>query len=91
MRKPRSLVPIPRQLAVEIDRIAGHKHRSAFIVELVEREIRRREQLDALQNAAGSWPDREHPELADGADNWVRGMRQKSVERLEAISRRRAK
>lgn len=85
MRKPRTLVPIPQQLAAAIDKVAGQKQRAAFIINLVEREIRRREQLDALREAAGSWKDEDHPELAEGADKWVRGIREESVKRLEKI------
>jgi hypothetical protein len=89
MRKPRTLVPIPRQLAEAIDKVAGREQRTAFIVNLVEREIRRREQRDALLAAAGSWKDEDHPELAEGADRWVRQMRQDSVKRLEKIGQGR--
>ena len=89
MRKPRTFVPIPQPLAAAIDRIAGPKHRARFIINLVEREIRRREQRDALREAAGSWKDADHPELAGGADVWVREMRQQSAERLVNIEHHR--
>jgi hypothetical protein len=51
----------------------------------MEQEIRRRKQLDALRVAAGSWKDADHPELAGGADVWVREMRQESAKRLEKL------
>lgn len=89
MRKPRTLVPIPRELAVAIDKVAGQKQRTAFIINLVEREIRRREQRDALREAAGTWKDDDHPELAEGADKWVRQIRQESVRRFEKIEQHR--
>ncbi|MGP8247841.1 MAG: hypothetical protein ACLQVN_25420 [Bryobacteraceae bacterium] len=89
MRKPRTLVPIPRELAAAIDKVAGHRQRATFIINLVEREIRRREQRDALHEAAGSWKDEDHPELAEGADKWVREMRQESIERLEKVEQHR--
>lgn len=89
MRKPRTLVPIPQQLAAAIDKIAGQKQRAAFIVDLVEREIRRREQRDALREAAGSWKDEDHPELAEGAEQWVQRMRQESAKRFEKIEHQR--
>jgi len=56
---------------------------------MVEREIWRREQRDVLREAAGSWMDEDHPELAEGADKWVREMRQKSVQRFEKIEQHR--
>jgi hypothetical protein len=48
-------------------------------------EIRRRERLEALEQAAGAWTDADHPELANGADAWVREMRDASVKRLQEL------
>ena len=89
MRKPRTLVPIPRDLAIAIDKVAGHRQRATFVINLVEREIRRREQREALREAAGSWKDEDHPELSDGADKWVREMLQESIKRFEEVERQR--
>ncbi len=89
MRKQRTLVPIPLQLAAAMDKLAGPKQRAAFIINLVEREIRRREQRDALREAAGSWKDEDHPQLAEGGDQWLRQMRQESVKRSEKIEHNR--
>lgn len=75
MRSPRKLVPIPDRVAAGIDKIAGPERRDSYIVEVLEREIRRHEQLAALQDAAGSWKDDDHPELAQGSEVWVRQMR----------------
>lgn len=81
------MVPIPASIAAGIDKIAGHRKRSAFVVEVLDREIRRREQLEALEQAAGAWTDENHPELANGADAWVREMRDASAQRLQEIER----
>jgi hypothetical protein len=85
MKTPRTLVPIPPKIAAEIDKIAGHRHRTEFIVDVLEREIRRREQLAALQAAAGSWKDEDHPELANGSEAWIRDMRQESENRFQRL------
>jgi hypothetical protein len=79
------MVPIPTRLAAGIDKIAGHRRRTAFVVEVLDREIRRREQLKALEQAAGAWKDANHPELANGAEAWVREMRDASVKRLQEL------
>jgi hypothetical protein len=55
----------------------------------MDREIQRREQRDALRDAAGSWQAEDHPELAGGADEWVREMRRGSIRRSEKVERRR--
>ena len=57
------------------------------VVEVLEREICRREQLEALAEAAGCWKDEDHPELADGAENWVRRMRDASLARTAELER----
>jgi hypothetical protein len=85
MRTPRTLVPIPPQLVAEIDRIAGPRHRSKFIVEVLERELRRREQIAALHEAAGSWKDEDHPELGNGSETWIKEMRQESEARFRRL------
>ena len=89
MRKPRTLVQIPRELAAEIDKLVGQGKRTLFIVDLVERELRRRHQLEALQSAAGSWKEENHPELASGAESWIRELRHEAALRLAKIDQQR--
>ena len=54
--------------------------RRAHVVptEAAEEELVRRRQIEALKAAAGSWKDKDHPELKEGAANWVRKLRQES-------------
>lgn len=85
MRNPRTLVRIPPKVAAQIDKIAGHGHRTEFIVEVLEREIRRREPLGAIQEATGAWKDEDHPELANGSDAWARQMRRESEGRSKRL------
>jgi hypothetical protein len=89
MRTARTLIPIPARIAAEIDKIAGHRQRTAFVVELLEREIRRREQLQAVEEAAGCWKDELHPELAGGSEAWIRQMRQESEARRQRLQQQR--
>ncbi len=81
------MVPIPQRIAAGIDKIAGPKHRTHFIVELLEHEILRREQLAALQDAAGSWKDENHPELDRGSEEFVRELRSEAARRFENLQR----
>jgi hypothetical protein len=87
----RALVPIPLALAREIDAVAGSRRRSAFVVDLVEEELRRQRLLKALDDAAGCWKDEDHPELAQGGAAWVRGMRKQGNVRINRIRKRNAK
>ena len=85
MRAARTLISIPPAVAAKIDKLAGQEHRSEFIVEILEREIMRREQLAALELAAGCWKDEDHPELAQGSEAYVRQLRQEDQSRFEQI------
>lgn len=85
MRAPRTMVPIPQRIAVGIDKIAGPKHRAHFIVEVLETELLRREQLAALEDAAGCWKDENHPELANGPEHFIRALRDQATHRLQKI------
>ena len=79
------MVAIPEDLTTRIDNIAGQENRIDFIVEVLEDEIRRRQQLEALEEAAGCWKDEDHPELANGSDSFIRGLRNEAAQRLERI------
>lgn len=64
-------IRIPVDLLESIDRHVGPRQRSQFIIEASERELIRRKQLKALQESAGSWNDKDHPELP----NTIEGLR----------------
>jgi hypothetical protein len=83
MRAPRILVPIPQRIAAGIDKIAGQKHRARFIAHVLATELQRREQLAALEEAAGCWKDENHPELENGSEAFIRELRNLATRRLE--------
>ena len=45
-------------------------------------------QIKALESAAGSWKDKDHPELNEGAAKWVKKLRQEYEHRFEKVTRR---
>ncbi len=79
-RTKRTHILLPTDLAREIDAIAGRRGRSAFLVETAREAVREASCWDFLESDAG-WKDAEHPELAQGAANWVRKVRQESENR----------
>ena len=85
MLRERTLVAIPPRIAARIDKIAGPRRRADFIVEVLEHEILRREQLAALEQAAGAWKDEDHPELAGGASAYVKKLRREDDARFEGL------
>jgi hypothetical protein len=66
-------IQISARLARELKRFVPPRQRSRFVEEAVERELRRRQRLAALEQSAGAWQDRDHPELNDGPaiDRWI--------------------
>jgi hypothetical protein len=85
MRNPRTVIAIPPKVAAKIDKIAGHRHRTEFVVDILEQEILRREQLAALEQSAGTWTDEDHPELAEGGAAYVARIRQEDEARFEQL------
>jgi hypothetical protein len=89
MRRRRVMVPYPAEVISEIDKVVSHGERTAFLVELAEREIKLQRQRDGLRAAKGAWKSKNHPELVEGAAQWVRSIRQESVKRFEKIEQHR--
>jgi len=83
MPRQRAIAQIPIDLAARIDQIAGPGHRSEYIVEILERELRRRSLLEILRNREPIWKNEDHPELANGAEAWIRQLRQESEARFQ--------
>ena len=75
MRHKRTHVILPEDLLSEVDALVGQRGRSAFLIEVLRHEIKRRRLLTALSHPEPAWKDEDHPELAEGAAAWVRRMR----------------
>lgn len=82
MSHKRTHVVLPEDLLSDIDSLVGQRGRSAFLVEVLREEIRRRRLLKALSDPEPIWKDEDHPELAAGSDTWVRKVREEG-DRLE--------
>lgn len=89
MPAKRAHILLPEDLVDEIDRVAGSRGRSAFLADLARREIKRRRLLAIFEQAEPIWKDEDHPELAAGADEWVRQLRRESEVRLQGNERHR--
>lgn len=82
MSHKRAHIVIPEELAAQIDRVAGKRGRSQFLVQAASRELSRQRMIQAIAQAAGSWKDKDHPELRHGAYRQVEKMRRESETRL---------
>lgn len=86
MNAKRTHVVIPEELVKEIDVLVGSRRRSSFLTQAAERELVRLRQMKALQSAAGSWKDSEHPELKPGSAKWVRALRKENERRFQKVT-----
>ena len=84
MNTKRTHIVIPEQLVARIDVIVGKRGRSKFLAQAAEKELMRLSQLKALEAAAGSWKDPDHPELKHGAAKWVDQLRREDQRRFQA-------
>ena len=88
MKTQRTHIVIPQQLVAQIDIVVGKRGRSAFLAQAAERELLRLRQIKALESAAGSWKDKDHPELKQGAAKWVKGLRREYDLRFVKVTAR---
>jgi hypothetical protein len=79
---------MPPDVVAEIDHVVGVKNRAKFLTEVARRELKRQEQIAALAEAAGSWKDKDHPELAKGAAAHVSQTRREGDKRFADLRRR---
>ena len=88
MNVQRTHIVIPQQLVAEIDTIVGKRGRSSFLTQAAEKELMRLRQIKALEAVAGSWKDKDHPELKQGAAKWVKKLRGEYDHRFEKVTAR---
>lgn len=85
----RTCVVIPSDLISAIDAAVGRRGRSRFILQAAERELKRLAQAKALRSAAGSWAERDHPDLRKGSASWMNRIRAEGERRLARLTRKR--
>jgi hypothetical protein len=71
-----------------MDIIVGKRGRSKFLTQAAEKELMRLRQLKAIEGAAGSWKDKDHPELQHGAAKWVDKLRREDEKRFQIVMAR---
>ena len=85
VKTKRTYIVIPQQLVARIDIIVGKRGRSKFLTQAAEKELMRLRQLKAIEAAAGSWKDKDHPELKQGAAKWVDKLRREDERRFRKV------
>jgi len=69
-----------KDLVEQLDEVAGPRGRSAYVEELLDRQLRRERMRRAWEAAAGSWKD--HPEFptSEAVVEWVRARRREKTD-----------
>ena len=88
MNTKRTHVALSEQLVKDIDTLVGTRQRSSFLTQAAEEKLMRLRQLKTLEAAAGSWKDKDHPELKQGAAKWVAKLRRQDEKRFQQIAAR---
>ena len=72
-------------MAHELDQLAEaeRKQMSAYVVEVLWKDVKRNKQRQALKLSSGAWSLEEHPELAQGGAAYVEKIRSEPDERFE--------
>jgi hypothetical protein len=68
-------IVLPADLLQEIDELVGIGARTEFITDLARREVHRLRLLQFLREKPPGWDLEKHPELKDGAAQWVESIR----------------
>jgi len=73
----------PDELLRDIDRIAGERKRSAFVVEAAREKLEREKLRKTLKKAIGLWKKEEYPEFETPKDisRWVSELRERDFKR----------
>jgi metal-responsive CopG/Arc/MetJ family transcriptional regulator len=77
-------VTFPRAVLQRLRERVAPRQRSAFIVEAVDEKLALQEQLAAIEEAAGSWQNEDHPEIQteQATDHWLTESRRAWDEHL---------
>jgi metal-responsive CopG/Arc/MetJ family transcriptional regulator len=76
----RTHVILPDEVVAAIDELVGQRGRSSFLAEAAREAIKRRRLKSFLTSDEAAWKSEAHPELAAGADEFVRAMRAEGEE-----------
>lgn len=90
MKNKRTHIIIPEQLTYEIDSVVGKRMRSKFLVEAAWTKIKQIKMLEVLEKTAGSWKDKDHPELKKGGVSWIKKIRREEEIRLKHLTPKKA-
>jgi len=75
-------VTLPRTLLSRLDEHVAPRRRGRFIAEAIEERLALEEQSAVLAETAGTWSDKNHPDMLTGEeiDGWLDNLRRSWVQ-----------
>lgn len=70
---------IPEDILDDLRKHVGRGQRSRFVAEALRKELKRLRLETALEESFGAWQDKDHPELKEGIEKFVRKTRKSSL------------
>lgn len=69
---------LPGDLLDDLRKVVPKREQSKTVAEALRKELKRIKLKRALEESFGTWRDNEHPELANGTEQYVRRIRKSS-------------
>lgn len=69
---------LPEDLLAELKKTVPRRQQSKLVRDALKRELKRLKLEKALLSSFGAWKDKDHPELKEGAEVFVRTLRRSS-------------
>lgn len=69
---------LPEDLLDELKKTVPRRQQSRLVTDALKRELKRLKLEKALLSSFGAWKDKDHPELKEGTEVFVRNLRRSS-------------
>jgi hypothetical protein len=83
MLKVKTHFVFPQALLKDIDKIAGSRKRSQFVVEASREKLERERRKKAFHDIKGLWKENDYPEfrVREDIEKWVNNLRKRDLRR----------
>jgi hypothetical protein len=85
MSQRRAHIVIPEDLLAQVDALVGQRGRSAFLTEVIRREVNRRRLLEILSDPEPLLKQEDYPDLRQGGVAFERKLREQDQRRDEEV------
>lgn len=69
---------LPEDLLDELKKTVTKRQQSKVVADALRKELKRLKLEKALKTSFGAWKDKEHPEIKEGSEAFVRRLRKSS-------------